>query len=61
MTSSPAPKKPAPRSAGAFIALGLLAGPTIGFLFGETSLGLVGGLGLGVAVAVFFWLKDRQR
>jgi hypothetical protein len=61
MTNAPSPKPPAPRSAGALIALSLLAGPMIGFLYGQISIGLVAGLLLGILMAVFFWLVDRRR
>lgn len=61
MTSSPTPKPPAPRAAGALIALGLIAGPIIGLFQGQTSLGLLGGFGIGVLIAIFFWLVDRKR
>jgi hypothetical protein len=59
--TNPPPKPPAPRAAGALIAFGLIAGPIIGLLLGQTSLGLLIGFGLGVIIATLFWLADRKR
>lgn len=54
-------KPPAPRAAGAIIALSLLAGTLIGIVFRQSSLGFLAGLALGTAVAVGLWLMDRRR
>lgn len=54
-------KPPAPRAAGAIIALSLLAGTLIGIVFHQSSLGFLAGLALGTAVAVGLWLMDRRR
>jgi hypothetical protein len=59
--SDPQPLSPPPRRAGGcLIAAGLIFGPIIGLLFGQVSLGLVIGFGLGVAAAVAMALTDRR-
>ncbi|WP_106638848.1 hypothetical protein [Allosphingosinicella vermicomposti] len=58
MTRTPAPRRP--RSAGAFLALSIIAGSVIGVFAGQPSLGFLIGLGLGVLVAVLVWLMDRR-
>ena len=54
-------KSPAPRAAGAFIALGLLAGTLVGVFLHQPSLGLLTGFALGTAIAIALWLIDRRR
>lgn len=54
-------KPPAPRAAGAIIALGLLAGTLIGIFLHQPSLGFLVGLALGSAIAIGLWLMDRRR
>ncbi|MFN5759912.1 MAG: hypothetical protein ACK440_09995 [Sphingomonadaceae bacterium] len=54
-------KPPAPRAAGAIIALGLLAGTLIGIFLNQPSLGFLVGLALGSAVAIGLWFMDRRR
>jgi hypothetical protein len=55
--SNPSP----PRAGGAAIAFLALAGVLIGNHFGQASIGLLAGLGAGVAVALGLWLLDRWR
>jgi hypothetical protein len=53
-----------PRSSaggGIFIALGIAAGVTIGRLYGQTSIGLIGGVALGALIAGFMWWRSRSR
>ena len=50
---------PNPAAGGAFIALGALGGAAIGVATGQTSAGLVVGLGLGVVLAIVIWLRTR--
>lgn len=57
----PAPKAPPRRAGGCLIAAGLVIGPVVGLWFGETSLGLVIGFGLGVASAVALAFVDNRR
>jgi UDP-N-acetylmuramyl pentapeptide phosphotransferase/UDP-N-acetylglucosamine-1-phosphate transferase len=54
-------KPPAPRAAGAIIALGLLAGTLIGIFLNQPSLGFLVGLALGSAIAIGLWFMDRRR
>lgn len=54
-------KAPAPRAAGAFIALGLLAGSLMGVVLHQPTIGLLAGFALGSALAIGLWLIDRRR
>lgn len=53
-------KPPAPRAAGAFIALGLIGGALIGVVLRQPSLGVLLGLAAGVLVALVHWRMDRR-
>jgi hypothetical protein len=55
------PAKPPRRGGGCLIAAGVLIGPVIGVMFGETSIGLVAGLAIGILAAVALAVADRQR
>lgn len=50
-----------PRAGGAVIALCLIVGAVAGMLGGQPSIGLLAGLGAGIAVAVVIYLGDRKR
>lgn len=54
-------KTPEPRGAGAAIALLTISGAILGAVLGQPSAGLLGGVGLGILVAVALWLGDRRR
>lgn len=54
-------KSPPPRAAGAIIAFTTIAGAIIGTAEGQPTIGLLGGLGIGVLAAVLLWLRDRAR
>ncbi len=56
-----APAKPPRRGGGCLIAAGVMIGPVIGVMFGETSLGLVAGLVIGILAAVGLAVADRKR
>ncbi|WP_426165585.1 hypothetical protein [Sandarakinorhabdus sp. DWP1-3-1] len=56
----PASRRPV-QGGGCLIAAGLIIGPIVGMLFGETSMGLVGGLVLGVIGAIAVAVIDRRR
>jgi hypothetical protein len=56
----PAAPKPPRLGGGCLIAAGLLLGPIVGLMFGQTSLGLVIGFGIGVALAIALTLYDRR-
>lgn len=49
------------RAGGAIIAFTIIAGAVIGNHFGQASVGVVGGIALGVIVAVGLYLVDRRR
>lgn len=50
-----------PVAGGVFIALGMLTGAGFGVYWGQPSLGMVIGLGVGIAAALLVWLLNRQR
>ena len=50
-----------PRGAGAIIALLSITGVIAGGLAGQPTIGLLAGLGLGLAVSLFMWLRDRHK
>ncbi|MGD9812709.1 MAG: hypothetical protein AB7U35_15500 [Sphingobium sp.] len=54
------PRKPA-TGGGVFIALLTLGGAIGGGLMGQPSIGLLTGFGVGVAIAILIWLKERGR
>lgn len=53
-------RKP-PTGAGAIIAFLVLAGAIGGGFLGQPSIGLLAGLGLGIAIAIILWLRERGR
>lgn len=53
--------KPPRRGGGCLIAAGVLIGPVIGVMFGETSIGLVAGLAVGILAAVALAVADGKR
>lgn len=55
------PKPQASRAGGAIVAFSIIAGAVIGNHFGQPSIGIVAGIGLGVAVALGLFLIDRKR
>ena len=50
-----------PRAGGAIIALAVLAGAIVGARLGQPSVGVLAGVGAGVAAAALIWLLDRRR
>lgn len=56
---APAPPPASPPSGGLFIALGAIGGTAVGLFSGEPSIGLLIGLGAGVAAAIILWVRTR--
>lgn len=61
LPDQPPASRPPVQGGGCLIAAGLIIGPIIGLTFGETSLGMVIGLGVGVVGAVLLFVWDRRR
>ena len=53
-------KAPPPRAAGAIIAFAVIGGAIVGTMQGQPTIGTLGGFGLGVAIALLLWLRDRR-
>ncbi|ATE64822.1 hypothetical protein [Rhizorhabdus dicambivorans] len=51
----------ASRAGGAIVAFTIIAGAVIGNHFGQPSIGVLSGIGLGVALALALFLVDRRR
>lgn len=51
---------PPSRAAGAIIAFTTLAGAIVGTMAAQSSIGVIAGFGLGVAIALLLWLRDRR-
>lgn len=49
-----------PQAGGMPIALGTLGGAVIGAVFGEATIGLLAGLAIGIAIALWIWRRDRR-
>jgi len=50
-----------PAGGGIFIALGAIGGVVVGRLYGQTSLGLIGGVATGIAIALLIWWRESRR
>jgi hypothetical protein len=57
----PMTTKKNPTGAGAILALTILGGTILGGLMGQPSIGLLAGTGLGIAVALLLWMKEREK
>ena len=49
------------QAGGSLLAISIIVGTVAGAIAGEPSMGFVGGLGVGVLIAVLLWLRDRKR
>ena len=56
----PVPPPPT-RAGGVLLAAGILGGVVIGSALGQASIGLLAGLGIGLAAVVSVWYGDRRR
>lgn len=63
MSGLPDPDRPQRQASagGVFVAIGAVVGATVGVFLRQPSAGLVIGIGLGTAVALALWWRDRQR
>jgi hypothetical protein len=50
-----------PQAGGALLALTTVVGAVAGTVLGQPSIGVLAGVGIGVALAVAVWLRDRAR
>lgn len=46
------------KGGGALLALSILAGAIVGTMFGQPSIGVLGGVALGATIAIAIWLRD---
>jgi hypothetical protein len=49
-----------PAGGGIFIALGAAAGVIVGRLYAQTSIGLIAGTAVGIAIALSLWWRERR-
>lgn len=57
---TPSPRSPQ-SAGGVFLAIGALAGAVAGALTGQPTLGLLGGFGIGLVLALLMWERQRRR
>ncbi|WP_448663657.1 hypothetical protein ACG3SL_02985 [Sphingomonas sp. CJ20] len=50
-----------PMAGGFLLATSLMVGSVVGALRGEASMGFIGGLAVGLALAIGVWLLDRRK
>lgn len=60
MSANPPESRPPQRAGGCLIAAGLIIGPIVGLAFGQVSIGLIGGLVIGVIAAIVMAVRDRR-
>jgi hypothetical protein len=46
---------------GFFLALAIVVGVLVGNHFGQPSIGFLGGMAAGAAIALLLWIADRRR
>ena len=55
------PSNSRPQAGGSILAASIIAGVVGGVIAGQPSIGFLVGTGLGIAIAVVLWLRDRRR
>lgn len=45
---------------GFFVAIATFAGVAIGRIYGQTSIGMLAGFGIGVVIAIALWWRERR-
>ena len=55
------PRRRAPRAGGALFAAAILLGVAAGAIAGESSIGFIAGLAIGLIFVLLIWLLDRRR
>lgn len=55
------PSDSPPSAGGAFIALAIFIGFTIGYFAHQPTIGVLAGMAAGAVAALLLWLKDRRR
>ena len=53
--------RPTPLAGGCLLALAVLGGVVVGSIYGQPSIGFLGGLGAGLALILLVWLFDLMR
>jgi hypothetical protein len=51
---------PPPRAAGAIIAFTVIGGAIAGAAVGQPTIGTLAGFGIGAAIALLLWMRDRR-
>jgi hypothetical protein len=61
MTDQPDRHPSKAHAGGFFLFAGLVSGSAIGIIYGQPSIGMVGGFAAGAAAATVIWLMDRRK
>ena len=60
-SGKPEPRRNGTSAGGVFFALGVIGGVIIGTLYGQPSIGMIAGAGVGLLLIALVWLLDRRR
>lgn len=61
MSSEPPVKEPQTAAGGFFIAAAIFVGAIAGAISGQPSIGVLAGAAVGIAFAIWIWLRDRRQ